>query len=1171
MIRLTASYTNTNNNFVIQNVFEDKISTPYSPAIAIIKNLLQRGLPTKPSVYLESMLGDSLPLEPPFALINKKNPVWERIIRGDQKNNYNPAQKFFDKLIPKYFPEDLFIQQLIVPEVPINFITQRTVNEFEGQQVDFYFPQAFLVIEIDGSQHDYEKDKLRDDYLRKYGVETVRFNTKELEREGKEFKVGIDKIKDHLALCTDFDEVIKRKDATYLSLNDYKSEFETTVNLQTPKYLSIAIIRFQLLLLELIDRGKLSFAEDWNIGVFCEEQVAFEELATKDLLIWFENLLALHKLPFSKPQLILSRFKSNSELNNSEAPIKIDFSITKRYTDEFQNNTDLIFVRTDHFDHYKYFKGDDVIDLDDVKIEKHDNFEFSRSEPIDYKLIFNAQESITDDRTILRFFLKNIFGYDDFNEGQLPILSNALARNNTIGLLPTGGGKSICYQLAALLQPAVSFVVCPIKSLMYDQKQDLENAFITRIQQITSDDDGEDKEVILRRYSNGKYFFIFISPERFQIEAFRNNLLTIGKKYSFAYAVIDEVHCLSEWGHDFRTSYLNLSKTIKRYCSNFRYLALTATASANVLKDIQLELDIKQEDVRTQENFTREEIEFEIIDDNEYQSNKYVSLFQLVQKLRTSSSFLLNNGEQSNCGIIFTPMVNGSNGCYKLSNHLTKGLQFPVPYFSGSTPKENGKEIMNSKDFEAYKNKIQRQFKSNKSLLLVATKAFGMGVNKKNISVTIHYGIPGSLESLYQEAGRAGRDKERYNEKNKAVCYVLFSKSRNEAILSEIWKEGINTNTLKELAERIDGDVKSNLYLFVKDLNEIEAEQRQIMNFINIYGKDVNKTIYVRAAVLGVSKFYAERIIYRLMQIGIIEDYTISNFYSGEFNVHVGNYTADSVRLHLEKTISKYDSRFSIKSITESEDYKKYGDIFKSKDNVISKCVLILINWIYDHFTENRKQSLKTIYENCSNYIEDTSPNKKQIFKDNIENYFKFSESTFSLQYIADNPDNIEKWFELFYEYDEDAESKQKIKSDRLIGEKGISNLKATLSRVLENYHNNVGLNFISGFIRLYLNDFNDSDGRTRFESAFVQILKFSESKVSYILTMLLIIGKEMNSQAKNELAIFIISKFPNNSKLLNLIQSSLGDQYTLDKILGNYKERIEAINKTIQHGIDKI
>ncbi|WP_309245198.1 DEAD/DEAH box helicase [Clostridium sp. CF012] len=200
-----------------------------------------------------------------------------------------------------------------------------------------------------------------------------------------------------------------------------------------------------------------------------------------------------------------------------------------------------------------------------------------------YNIIQDGEDS---DIPALKFLLKNIFRYDDFSHAQLPIITNTLRGKDTIGLLPTGGEKSLCYQFAALLQPCISFVVVPIKSLMYDQKENLDSKFITKTNFISSDQKAEEKNVIGKAFSKGKYFFIWISPERFQIKEFRQYLTVLNEEQTIALAVIGEVHCLSEWVHDFRTSYLNLCKTIEKYCPSTNLLGLTATASLNVLKDI---------------------------------------------------------------------------------------------------------------------------------------------------------------------------------------------------------------------------------------------------------------------------------------------------------------------------------------------------------------------------------------------------------------------------------------------------------------------------------------------------------------------------------------------------------------------------------------------------------
>ena len=444
-------------------------------------------------------------------------------------------------------------------------------------KLTFTLPQAYLIIEIDGSQHEHDrqKDFIRDLHTAKYGIRTVRIKTVDLESENLTFHQKIAEIKDRINKVKLKQETRKEKDKTLITLSDYQTAYENGIDFENSNYRATAVIRFQLLILELLENGLLDFKNDWKIEILSRDITGFEKIAIEDLMVWFTHLFQLHKIEFEKPKISIYHVNSVSEFSNDES-IKIDFSLSKRYTDEFQTNSNVIYVRTDYLDEFLYFKkGDSRDNLKFSSFEPYDYFKISTTNTIKYKLKFGSKE--TDESSLL-FLVWNIFLQNDesldfktlsFREGQLPIIANALSKNDTIGLLPTGSGKSVCYQLSAILQPAISFVVCPIKSLMYDQKADLDSAFFSRINHITSDDDGEDKEKIQNEFGQGKYFFIFISPERFQLKTFRQYFSAVNKEFNIAYAVIDEVHCLSEWGHDFRTSYLNLSNAIQRTYNRF--------------------------------------------------------------------------------------------------------------------------------------------------------------------------------------------------------------------------------------------------------------------------------------------------------------------------------------------------------------------------------------------------------------------------------------------------------------------------------------------------------------------------------------------------------------------------------------------------------------------------
>lgn len=1165
MKKYTANYSNTNHNFVIQNLSGDRVENDYLAAICIVKNIIQRGCPTTPSIFLRAKLGE---IDKSFhPLISHTPPTWERIIRGDRKHNHNPAQTFFDKLIPKYLPEYPFLRQLVIPEVPINFITQIDVLEFALQQVDFYLPQAFLVIEIDGSQHDAIADSVRDNHLARFGIKTIRISTSEVENENESLQKKLSQIKERIEQVSKLQEEKKKNQPGLFSFNDYLAALKNVPDFSDPVYLASSILRFQILVLELLEHGKVSFSEKWEFAVLCDEQNLFEEIACEDLFLWFENLFRLQKISFVKPDIEITRVDSFDELKSSSPKIKIDFSLPRRYTDEFQNHPEILFVRTDYLEYYRYYKNTNTITPKYVDLVPYNYFRISTAELITYKIQIAGKWK---PETALSYFLENIFGYHTFYAGQLAIIINALARNDTIGLLPTGGGKSVCYQLAALLQPAISFVVCPIKSLMFDQKQDLEDICFSRVNHITSDDDGEDKEKIMKEFADGKFYFIFISPERFQIQSFRQYLLSVNQNHKIAYAVIDEVHCLSEWGHDFRTSYLNLSKTIQKHCGNdFRFFGLSATASLNVLKDIRIELsrndeEIAVENVKTLTDYTRKELFFEIENDNE---NKIQALLAFINSKIKAEQILIPQGENSRCGIIFTPNANGSKGCYPLSLKLTSELNSPVKFFSGKKPKDL---ILNQGEtFENYKKQVQDEFKKNEFTLLAATKAFGMGINKGNIHYTIHYGIPGSMESLYQEGGRAGRDKHKFSENNRAQCLVLFSKSKNQATLEKVWNRKTILSELKNnLLPQINGDAKTVLYLFLKDLDPIDKEYELIKNLLNKYGESEKQTT-IRASELETSKSKAEKAIYRLFQLGVIEDWLVTDFIVGVFEVKFSNYDDESIKQTLRTTIRKYDKEFDFSALPKKELYKKYDAIWNKENAVRDRCIVLLLQWAYDHFTYNRRQSLKNIYENCEQYTSKTI--SREEFKQRLENYFKFSEASYLLQHVAENPHDFYRWFEVFYQVDTHSETGVKTISDRVINVTERNELLASLSRVLESYEYNTGLDFISGVLRLLIDDFGNADGRDRFESSFKQITKYGQEDFDFIFEKLLNIGSVMNNESKNDLAISLLSFFPNNRKILKRIQNILGDEYTTGILLTDLTSKINKVNQTIYDELNQI
>ncbi len=816
MKKYTANYAYTNPNFVIQNLNENPINSDLLPLLYVLKNILQRGFPTILSKYLQSQLGEihiHENFKDRFLYATKQTAIWHDTIKGDEENNYYPAKEFFERIIPNKFGEYSFIQSLIIPEIEINDIVGEVNKDFIKQQVDFYFPQAKLVIEIDGQQHKTDdvvrvSDNIRDEYLSQRGIKTIRINSSELQDGSYSLKVN--QIMEYIST---FDNLLQYyKSACEKIEGNRISELEIKT-----KIIPTAVIRFQILVIELLINNYLTLDKRWNFNILLNEDIGNSpEIAINDVLIWLGHLWLLKtKSKLKEPEINIRISNIESEFTPSTDAINIDFSLFKRYTDENKRNSGIIYLRTDYFD-----------------IVKHKNyFRVSTCEPIDYK--------ITDqDIPILEFFLQNIFNKTRFREGQFPIISNALNRRDTIGLLPTGGGKSICYQLPCLLQPSINFVICPIKSLMYDQNENLVNTLVTNVNYITSDLKSNERRQIEKDFEQGRYLFVWISPEKMQIPSFRDRISSIIAKYSIAYAVIDEVHCLSEWGHDFRTSYLNLAKTIDKLSprdengeGKIKFIGLTATASVNVLKDIKIEFSrqkqrLEDENIISLLDYSRTEIQFDVRTNI---GDKDEVLMAILSELNEQEGFIATTEK---AGLIFTPNVNGKYGCFNLANKINAAYQDKVGWYSGSIPKrdiyENGRKIgkeavMNEEEFKDYKIEIQKQFKKDKYQILVATKAFGMGIDKENIFYTFHYGLPSSVEALYQEAGRAGRWDKSLSENADKIgkCYVLHTPETCSAeLVDRLFQIDTKFSEMKEISDQVNWDGKDifkQVFLFTRD------------------------------------------------------------------------------------------------------------------------------------------------------------------------------------------------------------------------------------------------------------------------------------------------------------------------------------------------------------------
>lgn len=336
-----------------------------------------------------------------------------------------------------------------------------------------------------------------------------------------------------------------------------------------------------------------------------------------------------------------------------------------------------------------------------------------------------------------REILKTYWGYDDFRGIQRDIIDSILAGQDTVGLMPTGGGKSVTFQVPALMMEGVCLVVTPLVALMKDQVRHLRDMGV----RATSIHSGLGLDEIVRELDNvvlGHYKFLFISPERVASSLFQTKLQYM--KVSFI--AVDEAHCISQWGYDFRPSYLELS-ALRDLVPHAPVLALTATATAQVLEDIQEHLRFRERRVYRM-SFARPNIAYRVL----HSENKFEDLLHLLHTTEGSA-------------IVYT---RSRGGCRDTALELSRH-GFSSTYYHAGLP------IVD-------KDARQEAWQCGKYRVMVATNAFGMGIDKADVRLVVHLDLPDSIEAYFQEAGRAGRDG------RSASAFLLFN-GRDARIMSQ--------------------------------------------------------------------------------------------------------------------------------------------------------------------------------------------------------------------------------------------------------------------------------------------------------------------------------------------------------------------------------------------------
>ena len=336
--------------------------------------------------------------------------------------------------------------------------------------------------------------------------------------------------------------------------------------------------------------------------------------------------------------------------------------------------------------------------------------------------------------------LNDYWGFKTFRGSQQLIIENIIASKDTLALLPTGGGKSICFQIPAIVRDGICIVISPLVALMIDQVKSLKKRKI-KAECIHADLNKNEIDRILDNCIFGNVKLLYISPERISSQLFLERF----KRMNISFIAVDEAHCISQWGYDFRPSYLKI-KDLKKIFPSLAFLALTATATPKVCEDIQQQLEFKENNI-VQDSFKRQNLSYNVI----FPKDKYLYTLKLINKHKKQSTIIY---------------VRTRKACKVLFNLLRKNNIDCTYYHAGLEPTR--------------KTAAQNNWSSGKVNVMIATSAFGMGIDKEDVRAVINFDVPESIEAYFQEAGRAGRDSE------KAFSYLLVQKKDEQNLVNRI-------------------------------------------------------------------------------------------------------------------------------------------------------------------------------------------------------------------------------------------------------------------------------------------------------------------------------------------------------------------------------------------------
>lgn len=974
-------------------------------------------------------------------------------------------------------------------------------------------------------------------------------------------------------------------------------------------YSPLGIARIQKLLVEVLISGKLSLAaSEWNVLVE-EMDVPCAALAFEDFKQMFNTLtsMSIEYESMKLPEINLTII-SNKEYNSS--PLHLAENHIEQVTDEIKNiEYDLVIhystaPQTDEYDFCKYKAKNDCYfavfssDAENLRAQRY----VYTTDRISYKAFTtkNAQglyEENSNQVEKLTYFLNLLFHKEKFRNGQLPILTRALSNLPVIGLLPTGGGKSLTYQLAAMLQPGITIVIDPLVSLMKDQYDGLIHNGIDSCTFINST--VENKEEREQMMEQSMVQFLFLSPERLCILGFRNRLRNMQDLHVyFAYGVIDEVHCVSEWGHDFRFTYLHLGRNLYNYVlpkqtkeglRNLSLFGLTATASFDVLADVERELSgngafpMDSDAIVRYENTNRLELQYHVVyidgtscyskwdvyktkNDrlsdiiskgveylNELHKPDNISRIKarFIEREAVTDEKILHEIEiadlkvnvsknwyeerpNTTAAIIFCPHRRGSIGVNDTSSNIGIASSLSTSFGNKYISRYIGGDALVE----------QEKFLAGETSIMVATKAFGMGIDKPNVRFTYNVNFSGSLEAFVQEAGRAGRDRKmalatilycpkQFMEQNprtrlmentpvdygvhkfffdnnfigedfeKMIMYYLLTQTvidvtdEEFSSSSEIRHKQVS-GFMEELLSAKIGDKLVSYISYAPEVNQKSAAK------INIWLSNRNYPVLVfkdsRDVKQGEVEFVAtiEKAIYRMCCVGIIDDYT-RDYQNQQFRIVTKRKSDEEYFHHLKLFLMRYYT-------DERSDMEMRKALTYKGQNAMQKCLGYITEFVYNKIAAKRERAMRDMETFCEQAISSGTDwiATNEDLKDFIYFYFnsKFAREDYTTEsgepYSLTKDSEYGKFssYDLLFKY-------MNVVDDEVVGSSGspkdnIRHLQGAvrlIRRALTD--SNPALDFLNVFCLLYLNVEDNENLYRELRDSFVNGYKDFKSRTA--------------------------------------------------------------------------